>query len=124
MEPLLLVGPEGAGKAMLIRHLVESRRAPTTTTLHCSAQTTAEHVVQKIRQLCVLQSSATGRVFRPREGDRLVLYLKDINLPRPDKYGTCSLVAFLQQVSPPPLPPSPSLGSDSAPGQVRAAWRR
>jgi len=28
-----------------------------------------------------LQSSALGRVFRPREGDRLVLYLKDIDLP-------------------------------------------
>jgi len=68
------------------------------TTLHCNAQTSAEHVIQKIRQLCVLQSSTNGRVYRPREGDRLVLFLKDINLPKPDKYGTCSLVAFVQQL--------------------------
>jgi hypothetical protein len=29
---------------------------------------------------------------------RLVLYLKDINLPRPDMYDTCQLIAFLQQI--------------------------
>ena len=27
-----------------------------------------------------------------------VLFLKDINLPRPDKYDTCALIAFLQQL--------------------------
>lgn len=27
-----------------------------------------------------------------------MLYLKDINLPRPDKYDTCMLIAFLQQL--------------------------
>ncbi len=36
--------------------------------------------------------------MRPKECDRLILYLKDINLASPDKYGTCMLVAFLQQV--------------------------
>jgi dynein heavy chain 2 len=27
-----------------------------------------------------------------------VLFLKDINLPKPDKYDTCALIAFLQQL--------------------------
>lgn len=98
MEPFILVGPEGAGKSTLIRYLVEQRRSASITYLHCNAQTSAEHVIQKIRQLCVLQSSTAGRVFRPREGERLVLFLKDINLPKPDRYGTCALVAFLQQL--------------------------
>lgn len=98
MEPFILVGPEGAGKSTLIRYLVEQRRSASMTYLHCNAQTSAEHVIQKIRQLCVLQSSTAGRVFRPREGERLVLFLKDINLPKPDRYGTCALVAFLQQL--------------------------
>ena len=30
--------------------------------------------------------------------ERLVLYLKDVNLPKPDQYDTCMLVAFLQQL--------------------------
>jgi hypothetical protein len=33
-----------------------------------------------------------------RDCERLVLYLKDINLPRPDQYDTCQLIAFLQQI--------------------------
>ena len=27
-----------------------------------------------------------------------MLYLKDLNLPRPDAYDTCMLIAFLQQL--------------------------
>lgn len=43
-------------------------------------------------------STNTGRVYRPKDAERLVLYLKDINLPKPDKWGTSMLIAFLQQV--------------------------
>ena len=98
MEPFVLVGPEGCGKSLLVQHLAAQRRNTSLATLHCNAQTTAEHVVQKIRQGCSLFSANSGRVFRPREGDRLVLFLKDINLPKPDKYNTCGLIAFLQQL--------------------------
>ena len=37
-------------------------------------------------------------MYRPRDAGRVVLYLKDINLPKPDKYATAELVAFLQQL--------------------------
>ena len=40
----------------------------------------------------------TGKALRPPDNSRLILYLKDINLPRPDKYQTAQLVAFLQQL--------------------------
>ena len=43
-------------------------------------------------------STNTGRVYKPKDCERLILYLKDINLPKPDKWGTSQLVAFLQQV--------------------------
>lgn len=66
--------------------------------IHCSAQTSSRHVVQKLSQSCLLLSSNTGRVFRPKDCENMVLYLKDINLPKPDKWGTSNLIAFLQQV--------------------------
>ena len=97
-EPFILVGPEGCGKHMMIAHAFAQRRGTSVTTLHCNAQTTAEHVITKVAQTCSLFSSPEGRVYRPRDAERLVLYLKDINLPRPDMYDTCMLIAFLQQL--------------------------
>ena len=67
--------------------------------MHCSAQTSPLHVLQKLQQCCMVISSNTGRVYRPKDCERLVLYLKDLNLPKPDKWGTSQLIAFLQQVS-------------------------
>lgn len=99
MEPFILVGPPGCGKGMILSHCFrECSKTTAVTTLHCNAQTTATHVIQKIQQACSLYSTNTGRVYRPREAERLVLYLKDINLPKPDKYDTCMLIAFLQQL--------------------------
>ena len=43
-------------------------------------------------------STNTGRVYRPRDCERVILFLKDLNLPKPDKWGTSQLIAFLQQV--------------------------
>ncbi|GBG24746.1 Cytoplasmic dynein 2 heavy chain 1 [Hondaea fermentalgiana] len=99
MEPFILVGPPGCGKGMLLTQCFRTLgKAAAVTTLHCNAQTTAAHVIQKIQQACSLYSTNTGRVYRPREAERLVLYLKDINLPKPDAYDTCMLIAFLQQL--------------------------
>ena len=98
MEPFILVGPEGCGKSMIINHAFKQRRNVGIATLHCNAQTTADDVINKIAQTCALFSATDGRVYRPKDCERLVLYLKDINLPRPDMYDTCQLIAFLQQI--------------------------
>jgi dynein heavy chain 2 len=98
MEPFILVGPEGCGKSMIINHAFKQRRNTAVATIHCNAQTTADDIITKIAQTCSLFSAPEGRVYRPRDSERLVLYLKDINLPRPDMYDTCQLIAFLQQL--------------------------
>lgn len=98
MSPFILVGPEGCGKSMIIHHAFKSVKNAIITVLHCNAQTTADDVIHKITQSCSLFSTLSGRVYRPRDCERLVLYLKDINLPKPDQYETCMLIAFLQQL--------------------------
>lgn len=47
----------------------------------------------------MIVSSNYGRVYRPKSTDRLILHIKDINLVRPDKWGTAMLTAWIQQVS-------------------------
>ena len=77
--------------SMLLRHAFSTLRSTQVAVVHCSAQTSSRHVLQKLSQTCLLLSSNT-------DCESLVLYLKDINLPKPDKWGTSNLIAFLQQV--------------------------
>ncbi|XP_053561557.1 cytoplasmic dynein 2 heavy chain 1 [Bombina bombina] len=97
-QPFIIVGPEGCGKGMLLRYAFSQLRSTHIATVHCSAQTSPRHILQKLTQTCLVISTNTGRVYRPKDCETLVLYLKDINLPKPDKWGTSTLVAFLQQV--------------------------
>ncbi|TRY75069.1 hypothetical protein TCAL_08574 [Tigriopus californicus] len=97
-QPFLLVGPEGCGKSLILKDCFKKLRSTNVAVVHCSAHITPQHVIQKLSQVCLSVSSSNGRVLRPKECDRLVLYLKDLNLASPDKYGTCMLIAFLQQV--------------------------
>ncbi len=82
----------------MLRHSFNNLRSTQVATVHCSAQTAPSHVLQKLGQTCMVISTNTGRVYRPKDCERLVLYLKDLNLPKPDKWGTSQLIAFLQQV--------------------------
>lgn len=101
-QPIIVCGPEGCGKGLLINHalrrmMVESDITCSIATLHCNAQTSSRDVLRKLRQFCSTTTGNSGRVYRPKEGRRLVLYLKNINLPVPDKYDTSEIVMFLQQ---------------------------
>jgi len=66
--------------------------------MYCNSQTNANHVIQKLYQICAKTNSGSGKILRPKDCARQVLYLKDINLPKPDKYQTIQLASFLQQV--------------------------
>jgi len=102
-QPIIVCGPAGSGKNMLIHHAIrrlqtESDVALNIASLHCNAQTSSRDVLQKLRQFCAVSTGTNGRIYRPREGRRVVMYMKDINLPTPDKYDTSEIIMFLQQV--------------------------
>jgi len=96
-QPFVVVGPEGSGKTLLLTNSFSELRNTSVATIHCSAQTKATHVQQKLMEVCQTFSTVKGRVLRP-SGDRLILFLKDLNLPKPDEYDTIQLIAFLQQL--------------------------
>ena len=82
----------------LLRYCFRQLRSTQVTILHCSAQTSPIHVIQKLNQSCIQVSSTNGRTYRPKDCENLILYVKDINLPKLDKWGTSQLIEFLQQV--------------------------
>ncbi|GLI62890.1 cytoplasmic dynein 1b heavy chain [Volvox africanus] len=98
-DPFLLVGPEGCGKGTLLEYCFKRMMGVQVAVVNCSAQTSANNVVQKLVQVCGKPVTTTnGKALRPPDNTRVILYLKDLNLPRPDKYNTCQLISFLQQL--------------------------
>ncbi|ESL11724.1 dynein heavy chain [Trypanosoma rangeli SC58] len=97
-RPFILVGPEGCGKTMLLTNLFAGILNTRVATLNCSAQTEGIHLIQKLKQTCQMFNTNQGRVLRPKDAERLVVLLKDMNLPKPDKYGTVQLHSLLQQI--------------------------
>ena len=97
-DSFIVVGPEGCGKNLMIRNQIKQMQSRQIAIINCNAQTSAFHVIQKLNQMCSQSTGSHGKVYRPRECQRLIIYLKDINLPKPDKYNTIQLIAFLQQI--------------------------
>ncbi|KAL3981550.1 Dynein heavy chain N-terminal region 2 family protein [Acanthocheilonema viteae] len=97
-QPFIIYGPDGCGKESLLRHCLELDPNGQIAILHCSAQTGSQQVVDLLHQYCVQISSASGRVLKPKEKQNLVFYIKAINVVKPDKWGTCEIIAFLQQL--------------------------
>jgi dynein heavy chain 2 len=95
-DSFIVVGPEGCGKNLMIRNTIKQMKSRQIAIIHCNAQTSAFHVIQKLNQMCSTSTGSQGKVYRPRDAQRLIIYLKDVNLPKPDKYNTIQLIAFLQ----------------------------
>ncbi|GIY57770.1 cytoplasmic dynein 2 heavy chain 1, partial [Caerostris extrusa] len=95
----LLVGPDGCGKSTLLRNCLQQEQTISSAMVHCNAQTKPHHILQKLMSVCTIIGAQSGRILRPKESEHLVLYLRDLSLPKPDKWGTSQLLAWLQQVS-------------------------
>ncbi|EJD73854.1 cytoplasmic dynein 2 heavy chain 1, variant [Loa loa] len=97
-QPFIIYGADGSGKECLLRHCLELDPNSQIAILHCSALTGSQQVIDLLHQYCVQISSASGRVLKPKEKQNLVFYIKAINVVKPDKWGTCEIIAFLQQL--------------------------
>ncbi|GIY28883.1 cytoplasmic dynein 2 heavy chain 1 [Caerostris darwini] len=98
MPAFLLVGPDGCGKSTLLRNCLQQEQTISSAMVHCNAQTKPHHILQKLMSVCTIIGAQSGRILRPKESEHLVLYLRDLSLPKPDKWGTSQLLAWLQQV--------------------------
>uniref|UniRef100_A0A8R1DG42 Cytoplasmic dynein 2 heavy chain 1 n=1 Tax=Caenorhabditis japonica TaxID=281687 RepID=A0A8R1DG42_CAEJA len=97
-ESFIITGASGCGKQHLLKHCFENDADSQLATLYCSAQSSSSHLLQLIQQNCVQASNPSGRVWKPKDRPNMILFLKGINLPAPDKYGTNELLALLQQL--------------------------
>ncbi|XP_022659262.1 cytoplasmic dynein 2 heavy chain 1-like [Varroa destructor] len=101
LKPIIIAGPQGSGKCLLVRHCFSklSSTSVQMAILYCSSQTQPSHVHHKLLQHCItVNSGSTSKVLRPKDSEKLVFLLKDIDVPKKDKWGTCRLIEWLQQI--------------------------
>ncbi|OHT02067.1 Dynein heavy chain family protein [Tritrichomonas foetus] len=97
-EPVLLIGPRGSGKTTVLTHIFKMLTSTSIVVVNCSAKTDANSLLSKLMQQCQIASTATGQVLRPRSSEKALVFFKNFDLPRPDKWGTVQLISFLQQL--------------------------
>ncbi|KOS13271.1 cytoplasmic dynein heavy chain 1 [Malassezia pachydermatis] len=97
-RPVVLCGPPGAGKTMVLLEVLRRWPDVDVVTLNFSSQTTCDTLLRTLESHCVYEYTASGQRLVPRApGRRLVLFCDEINLPTPDACGTQRVLALLRQ---------------------------
>uniref|UniRef100_A0A1B0AQ10 Dynein heavy chain, cytoplasmic n=1 Tax=Glossina palpalis gambiensis TaxID=67801 RepID=A0A1B0AQ10_9MUSC len=93
----LLVGPAGAAKTLLMRYAVQEMNGYDLVVINCSAQMTPAYVLRCVKQNCIAVSGVRGREYKPRQ-QRLVVFLKNLDLCYLDTWQCNAVVELLQQI--------------------------
>jgi dynein heavy chain 1 len=96
---VILCGPPGSGKTMTL--LGALRRLPDTVlvSMNFSSETSYDTVIRTLEVHGEYKRSSKGEVFRPKKpGTWIALFCDEINLPKPDSYGTQRIISFLRQL--------------------------
>ncbi|CAG9863949.1 unnamed protein product [Phyllotreta striolata] len=96
-ENILLVGPHGSAKTLILENAVKNRTNLELVTIYCSGSLSPGFVITKMAQYCIHVNTHKGKVLRPKRGN-LLLHFKNLHLLKPDKWGTNVLVEFLNQL--------------------------
>ena len=93
-DSFIIAGPEGCGKETIIRGAFSQVKDENVkiVRIFCSSQLSAAQVIEVLMSNCVKASIATGRLLKPKDCSRLVIFFKDINLPKPDMYNTTEVI--------------------------------
>lgn len=98
-QPVVLCGPPGSGKTMVLLAALRSLPDVDVVTLNLSSQTAPDTLLRTLEAHCQYEPNLGGQRLVPRApGRRLVLFCDEINLPAPDKYGTPRVLALVRQL--------------------------
>ncbi|KAF0537729.1 dynein heavy chain 1, cytosolic [Gigaspora margarita] len=98
-KPLLLCGPPGSGKKMMLFNVLKQLPDIKTISLNFSSITTPESILKIFGQYCECHKTPNGIVLSPiAVSYRIVIICDGINLPIADNYGTRCVISFLRQL--------------------------
>ncbi|KAJ3372368.1 hypothetical protein HDU91_003796, partial [Kappamyces sp. JEL0680] len=98
-KSLILCGPPGSGKTMTLLSSLRKLPDADVVPLNFSSETSYDLIIKTLEIHCQYHKSSHGDVLSPKHEDRwLILFCDEINLPKPDKYGTQRAIMFLRQL--------------------------
>lgn len=97
--PLILCGPAGVGKTMIVTNLLENNSKYELVTMNFSKETSVIDVLSLFNRHLVYTPDGDGFRLHPFNSEKeVVFFFDEINLPKPDKYGAQPVILFLRQL--------------------------
>lgn len=93
---VLLVGDKGVGKNALAENVLLSTGLAIR--INCTPDTCPKQIVQTLKNSCHLISNGSSKVLRTPTNNKVIIYLKNLELLRADKWKTKPVIAFLTQL--------------------------
>jgi dynein heavy chain 2 len=97
-ENIIFTGSPGSGKSMIVKNVLHSVKSSSVIHINCNASTSALDLIRRLQAQSLVVNSINGKVYKPKEGSRFILYLQNLNIIDPDIYETIGLVEFLLQI--------------------------
>lgn len=98
-RPVLLCGPPGSGKTMVLLAALRRLADLDVVGVNFSSATTPVLLRRLLEQHCVYTRTPTGVTLEPTQPGRwLVIFCDEINLPAPDRYDTQRVISFMRQL--------------------------
>ncbi|QLQ78573.1 hypothetical protein HG537_0A08200 [Torulaspora globosa] len=98
-RPIILCGPPGSGKTMLINNIVLREKNFQLVSMNLSKDTSVSHIFKALNRHMKYIDGPKGLTLRPKDSTKtVVLFCDELNLPKPDKYGEQSVILFLRQL--------------------------
>ncbi|CCH61061.1 hypothetical protein TBLA_0D05690 [Henningerozyma blattae CBS 6284] len=97
--PVILCGPPGSGKTMVIHNIIKKNNNLELISLNFSKDTTLEHIRKTLERNMIYSQTPTGYSLTPKSSMKdIVIFCDEINLPKLDKYGSQPAILFLRQL--------------------------
>lgn len=82
----------------MVRDLASNLHSTSVAQFNCTAGSGPRDLEGLLRRVCSVVPTSDGSVLRPRNSENLLILLKDLNVSKPDKWGTAVFISFVQQI--------------------------
>ncbi|WFD02078.1 hypothetical protein MOBT1_000756 [Malassezia obtusa] len=98
-RPVVLCGPPGSGKTMVLHATLRRMADVVLAGLNLSSQTTPGALLTLLEEHCTYEKTPAGATLVPNQlGRWLVVFCDELNLPAPDAYATQPVISFLREL--------------------------